>query len=126
LIVLDSSAVVQYFLQSARSPLISAAKEIAVPNHVFVEFLNATRNLEFGGKLSAQDAMDNVEAFLGLPLLHFETTEFAGEIWALRHNITPYDACYVCLARALQVPLVSADLKLLRAAEGLIEAIPFS
>lgn len=35
--------------------------------------------------------------------------------WELKHNLTPYDASYVALAEALDVPLLTADLRLARA-----------
>ncbi|HEV2895331.1 MAG TPA: type II toxin-antitoxin system VapC family toxin [Actinomycetota bacterium] len=35
--------------------------------------------------------------------------------WALRANVTSYDACYVALARELRCPLVTGDLRLSRA-----------
>lgn len=37
------------------------------------------------------------------------------EAWALRHNLTPYDALYVVLARQLGATLVSTDERLKRA-----------
>jgi predicted nucleic acid-binding protein len=36
-------------------------------------------------------------------------------IWELRDNLTPYDAAYVALAEALEVPLVTADQRLAQA-----------
>ena len=35
--------------------------------------------------------------------------------WELRHNLTPYDASYVALAEALEIPLLTADQRLTRA-----------
>ena len=35
--------------------------------------------------------------------------------WALRNNLTPYDAAYVALAEILEVPLLTADRRLARA-----------
>jgi predicted nucleic acid-binding protein len=32
--------------------------------------------------------------------------------WALRDNVTPYDACYIALAEALDCPLLTADTRL--------------
>jgi predicted nucleic acid-binding protein len=37
---------------------------------------------------------------------------------AIAHNISAYDACYVELSVRLQVPLVTADQKLIRALAG--------
>ncbi len=36
-------------------------------------------------------------------------------VYALRNNITPYDAVYVALAEALNCPLVTADARLANA-----------
>ena len=33
-------------------------------------------------------------------------------IWALRHNLSAYDASYVALAEALNCPLLTADVRL--------------
>ncbi|MFI5181584.1 MAG: hypothetical protein ACHQPI_09355 [Thermoanaerobaculia bacterium] len=35
-------------------------------------------------------------------------------IWALRKNVTAYDAAYLALAEALDTPLLTADEKLAR------------
>ena len=37
---------------------------------------------------------------------------FLARIWALRHNLTAYDAAYVALAETLHVPLVTCDTRL--------------
>jgi predicted nucleic acid-binding protein len=37
------------------------------------------------------------------------------DLWQLRANVVPYDACYVALARALNCPLLTADARLARA-----------
>jgi predicted nucleic acid-binding protein len=39
----------------------------------------------------------------------------AERIWALRGNLSPYDAWYVALAEALDAPLATLDLRLGRA-----------
>lgn len=45
----------------------------------------------------------------------FPFAPFAGRIWALRENLTSYDAWYVALAEALDCPLATLDRKLSRA-----------
>ena len=46
----------------------------------------------------------------------FPFAPFAARIWALRNNLTCYDAWYVALAEALDCPLVTLDGRLARAA----------
>src|SRR6266496_4349252 len=43
------------------------------------------------------------------------TTLMVEAVWRLRHNVSPRDACYVITARAFDVPLLTADLRLARA-----------
>ena len=43
------------------------------------------------------------------------TGSLAGAAWDLRDNVTFYDALYVALAAALDVPLLTADARLTRA-----------
>ena len=45
----------------------------------------------------------------------FPTLPLLPEAWTLRANVTPYDACYVALARNLRCPLVTGDRRLARA-----------
>lgn len=46
---------------------------------------------------------------------HEMTGDLAAAAWALRDNVSFYDALYATLARALECPLVTADARLLRA-----------
>jgi predicted nucleic acid-binding protein len=39
-------------------------------------------------------------------------------VWDHRGNITPYDASYVALAELLEIPLLTADRRLAKAAEA--------
>ena len=53
----------------------------------------------------------------------FPFSPFAERIWALRGNLTSYDAWYVALAEALACPLVTLDRKLGRATGPTCEVI---
>jgi predicted nucleic acid-binding protein len=50
-----------------------------------------------------------------LPIERVPHTALLERAWALRHNLTPYDAAYVALAEALGAPLLTADRRLARA-----------
>jgi predicted nucleic acid-binding protein len=46
------------------------------------------------------------------PLTRYPHDLFLSRIWALRHNLTAYDAAYVALAETLEVTLVTCDARL--------------
>lgn len=50
-----------------------------------------------------------------IPLRRAPHLPLLARCWELRHNLTPYDAAYVALAEALEVPLLTADHRLTRA-----------
>ena len=52
---------------------------------------------------------------LRLDIELFPFAPFGDRVWALRSNLTSYDAWYVALAEALDCPLVTLDRKLSRA-----------
>lgn len=49
------------------------------------------------------------------PVRRMTTSGLITQIWSLRRNVTPYDACYVALAKRLPAPLLTLDLRLARA-----------
>ena len=52
---------------------------------------------------------------LDIELFPFEP--FASRIWELRHNVTSYDAWYVAIAEALNLPLATLDEPLSKSTE---------
>lgn len=47
-----------------------------------------------------------------LPITRYPHLPLLPRAWELRHNLTPYDAAYVALAEALDVPLITGDARL--------------
>lgn len=47
-----------------------------------------------------------------MPIQRYPHIEVLERIWALRHNISAYDAAYVALAEALDAPLLTCDARL--------------
>jgi predicted nucleic acid-binding protein len=117
-VVLDSSALVDVLIQEKRAAAVRQAvgnAEMVAPDVINCEVLSALRRLERIGELSADRARQAVDDLLGVPLRRFPTLTLLPAVWTLRAGVTPYDACYVVLARALDCPLVTADLRLSRA-----------
>lgn len=82
-----------------------------------VEVLRTLRRYESGGLLTATQA-DLFAAEVGGATLRYAVPEpwLLAAIWARRHNVSPYDAGYLALAELHDVPLVTLDERLARAA----------
>jgi len=93
------------------------------PTILDYEFLNALRGNVRGGKLTASQARETLDDFLGLTIERHAVHRLIHAMWRLRDNITAYDASYVALAEALGAPLVTFDLRLARAAERWCDVI---
>ena len=79
------------------------------------EASNVLRRLERAGRISSLDATASHRDMLRLDIALFPFAPFAERVWALRKNLTSYDAWYVALAEALDYPLVTLDRGLSRA-----------
>ena len=88
---------------------------LASPELVLAEATNILRRLERAGEISRSEATGAHRDLLRLDLELFPFAPYAARVWALRANLTSYDAWYVALAEALDCRLVTLDRKLCRA-----------
>ena len=100
-----------------------ARYRLAAPEHVMVETCNVLRRMELAGSISGLEATSDFRALLQVDLRLFAFAPFAKRIWALRTNLTSYDAWYVALAEELGCPLLTADMRLGRATGPLCKII---
>ena len=89
--------------------------DLHAPHLIDVEILHALRGLVRSGRLSADRAQDVRIDFNDLAITRYGHQPLADRIWTLRENLTAYDATFVALAEALQVPLITCDARLARA-----------
>ena len=87
---------------------------MADPELALAEANNVLRRLEQAGKTSRLEANSAHEDLLRLDLELFPFAPFTDRVWALRNNLTSYDAWYVALAEVLDCPLVTIDRNLRR------------
>lgn len=90
-----------------------AAEVCHAPHLLDAEVGNVLRRHVLRGSLPAADA--EILLRFGAPLVdhrHQMTGTLARAAWALRQNLSFYDALYVALAAALGAPLVTADQRL--------------
>lgn len=118
-VCVDASALVDLLLDLPRATAVSEVLRgmdlMVAPDQVNAEVLKTIRAKERSGMVSPERAARAVADFADAPLRRLPTTGMIEAAWALRHNVTPSDACYVVTARSLGIPLLTADLRLARA-----------
>ena len=126
-IVVDGSVLVAALVDSGRegkwAESVVAEGPLVSPELALAEASNILRRLERIGRISRMEAESAHVDLLRLDLDLFPFAPFAERIWALRDNLTSYDAWYVALAEALDCPLVTLDRKLSRATGPTCEVI---
>lgn len=121
MIVLDASAVVEWLLGR---PLAGAVEQrigggsLHAPHLLAVEVAQVLRRWERAGVLPAERGALAVAALGDLDVATYPHEPLLPAIWALRDNLTAYDAAYVALARVLDAPLVTLDRRLAGAPHG--------
>lgn len=118
MIVLDSSAAVDYFVQAANGSWVEerllADPDLHAPHVVDLEVANGLRGLVRRRELADADALEALLDFRELALVRYPHTVLVPRIWELRAHVTTYDAAYVALAEELDATLITTDLRLAR------------
>ncbi len=91
------------------------AGPLVAPHHMPVEVASVLRRAVLRGRISQSLAALALRDFLDLRIELVAFSPFAGRAWALRDNVSPYDAWYVALAESLGTTLVTLDARLTRA-----------
>jgi predicted nucleic acid-binding protein len=91
-----------------------ASGSLHAPQLARVEATNIFRRLERAKVVTTPEANAAQDDLMQLDMELFSFEPFAERIWELRHNLTSYDAWYVALAEALNLPLATLDRPLSR------------
>ncbi len=89
--------------------------ELLAPEIVLVEATNILRRLERNGVITSAVAASALDDVMVLDLVLYPYGPCATRVWELRQNLTAYDAWYVAVAEASDLPLATLDSRLLRA-----------
>lgn len=119
-VVLDNSAAIQL---SAGEAIYDPDTQYYAPALIDLEYASALRKLVLREALTSDEARDYLLEWASNALIRCNHVMLLPRVWELRENITPYDAAYVALAEILNVPLVTADQRLARAAAAYCEVI---
>jgi predicted nucleic acid-binding protein len=121
LIVLDASAAIDLSLQiepnaSNIGMRLERANESLHTTVLFdAEMLQVLRRYVLRREISQARARQSLGDILDLRIVRYPVVPFVERMWALRSNLTAFDAAYVALAEALDAPLVTSDEKLAHA-----------
>lgn len=118
-LVVDSSVLVAALVDSGPTGTwaeqVLAGGTLCAPELAKVEAMNIIRRLERAKQIPVADANVDVHTLSQLEIELFPFEPFAGRVWELRHAVTCYDAWYIALAEAADLPLATLDRRLSRA-----------
>ena len=117
MIVVDASTVLELLLNTTTGEcvaerLLDPAETLLAPDLLDVEVLQVLRRYVLAGDMSARRGRQAVDDLGDLPITRYPAGPFLQRIWALRRNVTAYDAAYVALAEATGAPLLTGDQRL--------------
>lgn len=119
--VVDASAVLEVLLRSAvgieiEEYLLGEPRSLlSAPELLDLEVLQVLRRYHLAGELSGTRCLEALEDLEALPLQRHRHAVLVPGIWALRRNLTAYDAAYLALAELVEGELVTCDVALSRA-----------
>ena len=117
MIVVDASVVLEVLLCTQAGGTITeryfdGSHALHAPHLLDVEIVQVLRRYVVRGELTEPRARQALDLLTELPLRRHEHWPLTGRMWALRQNLTAYDAAYVALAEALRATLVTRDRRL--------------
>jgi predicted nucleic acid-binding protein len=116
-IVVDASAVIELLLrtpagQRVEARLFDRPAPLHAPHLLDVEVAQVLRRFVARGDLSPERGVASLRLLDVFPLRRHAHAPLLARMWALRGNLTAYDAAYVALAEVLGAVLVTRDARL--------------
>jgi predicted nucleic acid-binding protein len=118
-VVVDASVAVQWVVEeahSAQATILLQCEALHAPDHWLAEAINVLWAKGFRGDLTAADAQARMEVLLRAPVVGTPIASLIPRAFAISvaHMVTIYDSLYVALAEQRDLPLVTADERLIR------------
>ena len=115
--VFDASALVEYLTRgehfnAVRERIGATSSWLWAPQLIDAEVGNSLRRGARVGKISPRSARAALGELADLRLMRIDHRLLLDRAWALRDNVSFYDALYVALAEELGAPLVTLDARL--------------
>ena len=120
MIVVDASAVLEMLLgtttgREVAERIADPALGLHAPHLIDVEVAQALRRYVRGREIDEDSAALALEDLRDIDMERHPHEPFLDRVWALRENLTAYDAVYVALAEALDASLLTCDARIRRA-----------
>lgn len=114
MIVVDASVILEVLLVTPDAPSMEArifapGETLHAPHLLDIEVAHVLRRYARSGEFSPERGAEALTDLADFPLNRYPHTFLLPRIWALRDNITAYDAAYLALAEALAAPLLTRD-----------------
>lgn len=90
-------------------------ERLAAPELIDLEVTSVIRRASRERRLGDRRARQALEDLAAIPLGRASHRPLLARVWELRDNLPVYDAAYVAMAEALEVPLLTADERMHRA-----------
>jgi predicted nucleic acid-binding protein len=122
-IVVDASVVLEALLRRAnaaavRERLLAGREMLYAPHLLDIEVAHVIRRYAAIGDMAPERGRAALAILADLPLRRYRHDFLLQRVWEFRNNFTAYDAVYVALAEALDVPLLTRDQRLAGAARA--------
>ena len=120
MIVLDASALVDLLLNTEPGGRLarrvrSSRVTLHAPHLIDLEIAQTLRRYVRQGDIEEERAQIALQHLAVFDLNRYAHSDFLPRIWALKENVTAYDAAYAALAEALGAILVTGDHQLAKA-----------
>lgn len=113
--MVDAGVVVE-LLAGGLDPDLLGDEELAAPHLIDSEVTHVLRGLVHRDVLTREQGDFAMAGFAGLAITRFPADWLRPRMWALRHNLSGYDATYVALAEVTAATaLLTTDARLARA-----------
>ena len=121
MIVADASVLLEVLLRTPAANAVEArlfapGQTLHAPHLVDVEIAQVIRRYAANRDIDDERGRMALADLADLPLRRYPHDFLLPRVWALRNNLTAYDATYVALAEVLDVPLLTRDRRLAGAA----------
>ena len=120
MIVIDASAALEVLLRTdkgvrAFERMVQPGETLHAPHLIDVEIAQVLRRYALTGQVNATRCEQAIEDWRAFRVHRYPNEPLLDRLWALRDNLTAYDAAYVALAEAMDAPLLTSDSRIAKA-----------